>query len=608
MAADTVAIGASYLAQAAIFLSGAALIAPLAKRLQVGSVVGYLAAGALIGPYGLGYALYAPGDVLHIAEFGVVLFLFLIGLELQPHRLWFMRVPVFGFGGMQVVLTGIVLSIACLLIGFHEQRAIFIGFLLSLSSTAFALQVLRERGELKGRHGRLAFAVLLFQDMAAIPMIALVPALAPYGGGGAALLSPGSVLLALVGIAVAALGGRFGVNPLLKLVARTGLREAMTAATLLIVVLAALTMQSIGISAALGGFLAGVALSESDFRHEIEANLEPFVGLLLGLFFTAVGMLLNFQVVLDDPLRIVLAVLGLVLLKALILYGIGRAYGLASGSARRFAIICSQAGEFVFVVLSAATADYVLPGYLANELAVIVTLSMMVTPLLLLLDDLYLRLRPKPLPAFETPPKEDGHVVIAGFGRFGQIVARILRARGIPFTALDMDPAQIDLVRRFGNRAYYGDTSRIEILEAAEIGKARAFVLAISDVEVSVKTAELIRRHYPLLRIFARARDRQHTYRLMAAGVQVIRRETFLSALDLTHELLRGVGLPEPEARQLVATFKAYDEKRLAEDFIHASDTEKLQTIARKASEELDELFRQDVDRLAGKGAKEPAS
>jgi glutathione-regulated potassium-efflux system protein KefB len=595
MVAESGAIGASYLAQGAIFLAGAAIVAPLAKWLRIGSVLGYLVAGAVIGPYGLGYSVYSADDVLHVAELGIVLFLFLIGLELEPHRLWVIRVPVFGFGGMQVLATGIVLSGVALVLGFAAERALFIGFLLSLSSTAFALQVLRERGELTARHGRLAFAVLLFQDVAAIPLIAIVPVLSPFGDAGEALLSPRNALIGIGVIVAVALFGRYGINMLLRRIARTGLREAMTAATLLAVVASAFLMQGIGVSAALGGFLAGVALSDSDYRHEIEANLEPFTGLLLGLFFMAVGMLLDFRAVLGDPVRILGAVALLVAIKAALLYVIGRAYGLETAPARRFALVCSQAGEFVFVGLAAAKVGYLLPTSLANELAVIVTLSMISTPILLILDDLLGGARKKPLPAFDDLPKEEGHVIIAGFGRFGQIVARILRARGIPFTALDMDPKQIELVRRFGNRAYFGDASRTEILEAAEVGKAKAFVLAVSDVEISVRTAEILRRHYPLLRIFARARDRQHAYRLLALGVHVIRRETFLSALDLTHEVLRGVGLAEMEARKLIATFKAYDEKRLSEDFVHASDEKRLQSIARQSSEELEELFRQDV-------------
>jgi glutathione-regulated potassium-efflux system protein KefB len=607
MAAEVEAIGASYLAQTAIFLAAAAVAAPLAKTLRIGSVLGYLAAGALIGPFGLGAALYSARDILHIAEFGVVLFLFLVGLELQPHRLWVMRQPVFGYGGAQVALTTAVFAVTGHLLGLPWMQALFIGFALSLSSTAFALQVLKETREITTQHGRRAFAVLLFQDIAAIPLIALVPLFA-IGTAGAAGLADGMSLsgaLQSIGLIVATvLIGIFGLNHVLRIVASTGLREAMTASALLVVVGVALLMQMAGLSPALGGFLAGVILSESAYRHEVEASIEPFGSLLLGLFFTAIGMSLDFRMLFADPATILGLAVAVVAIKALVLYGLGRAFGLSSPGARRLGLVCSQAGEFAFVLLASGVRETVLTESLADTISVVVTLSMAATPILMLLDATLLPAKAKTSSRVEVMPENQGHVIIAGFGRFGQIVARILRARGIPFTALDASSEQIDFVKQFGSKIYYGDASRLEILRAAQAEEARAFVLAIDDVEASLKTAEIVRHAFPTLPIYARARNRQHAYRLLDLGIQVVERETFLSALELSRELLRGLGIGETEARRLTQIFRAHDERRLQEDYRDASDLDKLRARARKSTEELEEMFRRDIEELTAEAAR----
>lgn len=579
----------------ALLLAAAAIAAPIARWLKIGTVLGYLAAGVLLGPYGIGqaFSIYQAKEILHISEFGVVLLLFLIGLELRPGRLWSMRAAIFGLGGAQVAITSALLAALGWMAGLAPTLALFLGLALSLSSTAFALQVLEEKGELKARHGRLAFSVLLFQDLAAIPLIALVPlfAVASAAGNGmdlwAAAKALGSVLLVVA-------AGHFLIDRSLQLVARTGVKEAMTAAALLTVVGAAAAMQAVGISASLGAFLAGALLADSAYRHQLHADIQPFEGLLLGLFFTAIGMSLKLDLIATMPLVVLGLVIVLTLVKGAILFALGRWQGLENSGARRLALSISQGGEFAFVLLTQGVGASVLEQTQADLTAVVVTLSMALTPILLLTDEAIMRWRKGEAPAFDTMPDKDGHVIIAGFGRVGQIVGRILRAKGIPFTALDFDAEQIDMVKRFGSEAFFGDPSRPDILDAAGIAKARAVLLTMNDVEASLRTAGYIRRNYPDLRIYARARNRDHVHRLMDLGVHVIRRETFLSSLDLSGELLRGLGLGESEVKRTLDTFREHDEKRLKEDFRHYTDQQKLQAKARSDAETLAGLFRED--------------
>ena len=584
------------LTQVALFLAAAVVAAPLAKLLRIGNVLGYLLVGVLIGPFGLGfvYSVYEVSSILHFAEFGVVLLLFLIGLELRPKRLWAMRNAIFGLGGAQVAITAMTLAAIALAFGLAWPAALFGGLALSLSSTAFALQVLEEKGELALRHGRLAFAVLLFQDLAAIPLIALTPLFAVSARGKA---PPMEVLTALKAIGVIVLVvvlGRYVLDGLIRIVARTRVKEAMTACALLTVVGVTLVMEQAGLSAALGAFIAGALLADSDYRHEIEADIAPFEGLLLGLFFTAIGMSLNLRLVVESP-NLVLAIVAVLLaVKGGVLYVLGRRAGLEAGPARRLALAIAQGGEFAFVLFAAGASTGVLAESVAELLSVAVTLSMAATPLLLLIDE---TVSPKAVVAraFDALPENDGHVVIAGFGRVGQIVARILLAKRIPFTALDSDPQHIDTVRKFGARAFYGDASRPEILDAAQTAKARAFVLAIDDVEASLRTAQMVRQRYPQVPIYARSRHRRHTHQLMDLGITSIRRETFLSSVDLTRELLRGLGLSERDARFAVDTFMAADRRRLYEDYKHYTDLDKLQQRAKSYTQELEDLFAQDA-------------
>jgi glutathione-regulated potassium-efflux system ancillary protein KefC/glutathione-regulated potassium-efflux system protein KefB len=581
-----------YLATAALLLAAAVLAVPLFRRLGLGAVLGYLAAGALIGPYGLG--LIGEGErILHLAEFGIVLLLFLIGLELQPRRLWSMRRAVFGLGAAQVLGTGALLGLIGLALGLEPAAAALVGPTLALSSTAFALQTLAERGELAQRHGRIAFAVLLFQDLAALPLLALIPLLAPGGEADAALGWPRLLGIAAV-LALLLGGGRHALRLLYRMVARAGAREAMTASALLTVVTIALLMQAVGLSAALGAFVAGMLLADSEYRHELQADIEPFEGLLLGLFFIAIGMTANLALLVEHPLRVLALALGLALLKAALLYALGRSDRLAPGSALRFALVLSQGGEFGFVVFTAAAGAALLDPVLADLLVLVVTLSMAATPLLLALYDALARGRKKAEPAYDAP--EPGDIIIAGFGRVGQIVARVLRAKGLRFTALDVSSEQVDFVARYGSRIYYGDAARLDLLRAAGAENARAFVLAIDDVDASLRTAELVRQHFPRLPIYARARNRQHVFRLMDLGVRVIERDTFLSSLELTRRLLRDFGLSEREAAQAIATFRAHDERRLYDEYAHYTDEERMFARAKAAAQQLEELFAQDQD------------
>lgn len=585
------------LAQVALFLAAAVVAAPLAKFLRIGTVLGYLLVGVAIGPFGLGfvYSVYEVSSVLHFAEFGVVLLLFLIGLELRPKRLWAMRMSIFGLGGAQVMLTAALLGLAAsLTFKLPWQAALFAGLALSLSSTAFALQILEEKGELALRHGRMAFAVLLFQDLAAIPLLALPPLFAVSTEGARQTMELWQGLKAIGVILAVVLIGRYLLNGFYYLIARTKVKEAMTASALLTVVGITLVMELAGLSASLGAFIAGVLLADSDYRHEIVADIAPFEGLLLGLFFTAIGMSLNLGLIATKPLLVLGVVAGLLAVKAVVLYAIGRRAGLERGPARRLGLALAQGGEFAFVLFTAGVTAGVLKQGTADVLSVAVTLSMAATPLLLLLDE---KLAPKQLPAraFDAMPENDGHVVVAGFGRVGQIIARVLVAKRIPVTALDSNPEQVDFVRKFGAQIYYGDASRLEILESAQTGKARAFVLAIDDPDASVRTAEVVRKHYPDLPIYARARTRAHAHRLMDLGIKIIRRETFLSSLDLTRELLRGLGYSERDVRFAVETFRAQDERRLVEDHGHHTDLDTLQAKARSYARELEDMFEKDA-------------
>ncbi len=589
------------LLQIALLLASAALIAPLAKYFKIGAVLGYLFAGVLIGPYVMGIFNDAE-NMLKVAEFGVVLLLFLIGLELRPQRLFAMRRSVIGAGGVQVLACTLILFAMMLLAQYNWRYALFTGLALSLSSTAMVLQVLKEQGELEYRHGRLAFAVLLFQDIAAIPMIAFVGLLAVSGGEQATMTWAGATK-ALGAICLVILAGRYLLDWVFHLIAKTGVSEAMTAFALLTVVVIEIIMKSAGLSPALGAFIAGALLADSVYRHEIEADIKPFESLLLGMFFVAVGMSLDLKLIIDAPAMVFIAACTLMLTKAVVLYFTGKYFGLDSKGARRFASALPQGGEFAFVLTATAVASYVITRDFASKINVIVTLTMVATPLVMLAES-WLSSRKPAVEAVNAKaddmPDHQSHVVIAGLGRFGQIIARVLAARKIPFTALDGDAAQIEIVRKFGGKVYFGDASREDILDAAQIGKARVFVVCVSNTETSLKIVDMVRKKYPNLPIYVRARDRNHVHQLMDHGIEHIIREMFLSSLELSRRVLIEAGLSREDANHTIKVFAEGDRHRLYEDFAHYSDDAKMADNAKRHALELADLFETDADAIKG--------
>jgi glutathione-regulated potassium-efflux system ancillary protein KefC/glutathione-regulated potassium-efflux system protein KefB len=584
----------TFLQEAVVFLAAAVIAVPLSRRLGVGAVLGYLVAGLLIGPSVLGF-ISDVDNILHFAELGVVLLLFVIGLELQPTRLWALRRSVFGLGTVQVTITALLLALTAIALGVPPIAAAIAGSALSLSSTAFALQLLAEKNQLTTQHGRASFAILLFQDLAAIPLLALIPLL----GAGLAvpqLWDATSVAKMVAVLAIVAGGGRWLLRPLLRIAASSANREVFIAAALLVVMGTALLMQHVGLSMALGSFLAGVLLADSEYRHELEADIEPFKGLLLGLFFIAVGMSVDLDLVVRAPWTVLGLVLGLVAVKSVVLYGIARFAGQSRGTAVNLALYISQGGEFAFVLFGLAANTGAMHKPLADLLVVVVSASLVVTPLLVTLNDRILKIgcrsgKPREFDAIES---RDNPVIIAGFGRVGQVVARILRTQKIPFTALEANFEQVDFVRKYGNKIYFGDASRLDLLHAAGAGQAKIFVLAIDDVEASFKTAQMVKAHYPHLKIYARARNRMHAYQLMDLGVTVLMRETFLSSLELARDVLVGLGQSTAEADEIARRFRAHDEELLDRQRVVRHDEEQLIATSRQARDELERLFEQD--------------
>ena len=589
------------LEEIAIFLAAAVVAVPIAQRLGLGSVLGYLAAGVVIGPWCLGL-ISEVDEVLHIAEFGVVLLLFIIGLEMQPKRLWALRKTIIGLGGMQVALSAAALALAAsVFLNLPLAPAIVAGLALALSSTAFALQLLAERGELTAKHGRAAFAILLFQDLAVIPILALLPLLS---SGSESVSFLGALLETLKIAAVMAamvVGGHYLLRPIFRLVAATRMPEIFTAMTLLIVVGTAVIMNATGVSVALGAFVAGVLLADSEYRHELEANVEPFKDLLIGLFFIAVGMSINLGLIAAQPLFLLALTVGLVMTKAAILFVLGRRQGLSWSASRGLAAYLPQGGEFAFVILSTAVAGGLFVQAEADLLVATVTLSMVVTPVFVKLVAYYNAWRtPKSEPTFDTPDGSEHPVVIAGFGRVGQIVARLLRAKHVGFTALEINADQVDFVRKYGNKVYYGDASRLDLLRAAKAEEASLFVLAIGNREASLRTARTVREHFPNLKIIARARNRKHAYELMDLGITVLQRETFLSSLELAGDALKTLGFKSDEIDRAKRMFRSHDEKRLFEHYEAADDETRYAKLVMEAAHELEEQFERDEAEHAG--------
>jgi glutathione-regulated potassium-efflux system protein KefB len=590
---------------ALVFLLAAVIAVPVFKRFGLGAVLGYLVAGVVLGPDGL--ALVRDADrIINAAEIGVVMMLFVIGLELSPSRLRVMRKPVFGAGGLQVLLTALTLGTIAMLVNHHWKTALVIGLGLALSSTAVSLQLLSERKELTSEHGRLGFAILLFQDLVAIPLLAAIPLL---GGAKTETLTWTMVFQAIGAVAIVILGGRLLLRQLFRVTARTRMPEVFTASALLVVLGIAWFMQLAGMSAGLGAFLAGVLLSDSEFRHELESQIEPFKGLLLGLFFIAVGMDIDLDRVIAEPEMITAGVIALLVVKFTLLFGVGRWPGrLDPRGALMLAGTLWLGGEFAFVVFSEAVRVQLMDDDLRDRLVAIVSLSMALTPLLLLgLARLLSGVsKPRhPQRAFDEIPDQHPKVLIAGMGRFGQIVARVLTAQRIPFVALEHSPETVDTLRRFGNvRIYYGDPTRPDLLRAAGAQHVEVFVIAMDDPDTNIKAARLIRRMFPQARVLGRARNRQHAWRLMDLSAEPFR-ETLGSSLEMAQQVLVELGIPPETAAEQARRFREHDEKLLrAQYLVYDDDAAVIQT-ARDAVNDLEKLFEADAgdDAAAKKGA-----
>ena len=583
----------SLLEQSIVYLLAAIIMVPISRRLGFGSILGYLAAGIIIGPFGA-KLIHDPEHILHFAELGVVFLLFIVGLELQPSRLWVLRRMVFGLGSAQVVLSAAIIAAVAWALGLDGKPAVIIGLILALSSTAFVLQMLAEKKKLTTSHGRAAFSILLFQDLAAIPLIAILPMLGANADGGMGATQVGIMVLTIGGLILV---GRYLLRPVLQIAAGSKIPEIFTATALMVVIGAALVMEFAGMSMVLGAFIAGMLLADSEFRHQLEADIGPFKGLLLGLFFIAVGMSVNIGLLLESPLRIMTMVVLLMAAKAAVLVPLAHKFGMGNTrSAWSLAASMSQGGEFAFVLFGIAASNALLPSVLIDQLILVVALSMLITPFAHMAAENYGKRKAAAVePVYDEMGDEHNDVIIAGFGRVGQIVARLLRVVDRPFTALEIDSSQVDVVRRYGSVVHYGDASRLDILRAAGAEHAKIFVLVIDDVEASMRTADAVCQHFPHLKIVARARNRRHVHKLMDLGVEHIFRETFLSSIAISEEVLASIGVSAEDTSRASESFRERDEQLLKEQHAFHQSEEKLLQSARDTAAELDLLLKDDV-------------
>jgi monovalent cation:proton antiporter-2 (CPA2) family protein len=577
----------------ALLLVTVVLLVPLSRKLGFGSILGYLVGGALIGPSGFGLVTDVE-QISEVSELGIVMLLFLIGLELRPQRLWVMRRAVFGLGSAQVLVTGAALAGAARLVGAPWSTAVVIGAGLALSSTAIALPQLAERDLLHSAAGRDAFSVLLFQDLAFIPLVAAVPL---FASGDIPDQVPWiEVARAAAAVAAILIGGRFLLRPAFRAIGGARTPEVFTALALLVVVGTATLASLAGLSMSLGAFLGGVLLSDSEYRHEVQATIEPFEGLLLGFFFLAVGMAANLRLAATQPALFAASVLGLVIAKAAIAFALGRIGGQKTPTALRFALTIAQGSEFSFVLFGAGVAAGAMTRGAADGASLAIALSMAVQPLAFAAAEALIlpRLRkPAPQP-YDVIDDADAPVIICGFGRVGQIVGRILRMRGIAYTALEENAAQVDVVRRFGTKVYYGHPARPDLLRAAGAERARVLVVAIDDMEESLRVVEVVRRNFPDLRVLVRARNRRHAHLLMDRGVTRLVRETFYSSLKLGEMTLQDLGVPAEEAHRAIEIFRAHDERNLRETHAFYQDEQRLIQSVQQTAEELAALLEAD--------------
>jgi glutathione-regulated potassium-efflux system ancillary protein KefC/glutathione-regulated potassium-efflux system protein KefB len=605
----------SLLIQALVYLTAGVVSVPIAKRLGLGSVLGYLIAGALVGPFVLNLVGEA-GDVMRFAEFGVVILLFLIGLEVRPALLWEMRTAIFGLGLAQLLASAAVVGVAALALGAEWGLAMAAGLILAMSSTAIVLQNLEEKGLRQGPVGHAAFGVLLFQDLAVIPLFALLPLLAVGPAPAAAAHAPTvleglpawarvlATLGAVVGVVVV---GRYLTRPLFRFIASARLREIFTASALLLVVAVAALMELVGLSPALGAFLAGVVLAESEFRRELETDIEPFRGLLLGLFFITVGAGLNFGLIAQRPVTIVSLTLGLMALKAVAMWVVGLAFRRGHRDSATIAVALAQGGEFAFVLLGFAAASRVMDADTVALATAVVALSMALTPLAFTLYERLILARAVRLPEPERLPFDEGapDAIVAGFGRFGQIATRLLIANGFRVVLLDSSIEQLDLIRRFGWRVHYGDASRLDLLRQAGADKAKLLVIAIDDRDKAQEIVELAREYFPQLKIIARAFDRRHAYELLSGGAHEVERETFESALNFGRKALTALGLSERRALKAAVLFRDHDAVLFRKLQPVYGQDERYIEATRASRETMEQLLRAEMDRLGDEEAQE---
>jgi len=604
------------LVEALVYLAAGVISVPLAKRLGLGSVLGYLIAGVIVGPHVLRLVGEAE-DVMHFAEFGVVILLFLIGLEVRPALLWRMKTAIFGIGAAQMLGTAALLGGAAAALGLDWRTALAAGLILAMSSTAIVLQSLDEKGLRQGPVGEAAFGVLLFQDLSVIPLFALLPLLA-HGGGTAPvdhhLLSGlpdwARALAVICAVTAVIFGGRYLMQPVFRFIAASRLREIFTASALLLVVAVAALMEAVGLSPALGAFLAGVVLAESEFRRELETDIEPFRGLLLGLFFITVGAGLDLKLVADRPLLVVVLVLGLMALKMAAIYGAARLFRTPPKAAATVGVALAQGGEFAFVLLAFAASAQVLPLELSRLFAAVIAVSMAATPLLLagyerlVLSRQPTREEPERLPFDEREPD----VIVAGFGRFGQIATRLLSVNGFKVVTLEASIEQIDILRRFGWRVHYGDASRLDLLRSAGAEKAKLLLVAIDDRDKAVELVEAAREAFPALPIIARAYDRRHAYELLRRGASAVERETFESALNFGRRALVRLGVPERRALKAAILFREHDERLFEQLAPLAGEEERYILATRDSRETTERLLAAEIARLGEEEDEEDAA
>lgn len=595
----------SFFFQALVYLTAAVVSVPIAKRIGLGSVLGYLIAGVIIGPLVLGLVGEEGQDIMHFAEFGVVMMLFVIGLELEPSLLWKMRKSILGLGGMQVLVTSFIIAVIAIIIGVQWQGAVALGLTLSLSSTAIVLQTMNEKGLMKTDAGQSSFSVLLFQDIAVIPMLAIFPLLATQTISSidnhdtivGSLPGWAQTLAVLAAVAIIVVGGKYLMRPVFRFIAQTRLLEIFTATSLLLVIAIAVLMTQVGLSPALGTFLAGVVLANSEYRHELISDIEPFKGLLLGLFFISVGASINFSLILENPLLILGLVSGLMILKSIVLFSLGKFFKINTDQNLIFSVSLSQSGEFAFVLFSFAAQSMIVEANIINIMIAVVALSMAMTPIVIIINEKLI------LPRFGTKEKEgkeadtieeENPVIVAGFDKFGNVVGRLLKANGIGTTVLDFNSDRVEILRKLGLKVYYGDASRHELLHSAGAEKAKLIIIAFNNAEKNLALVETVKKHFPHLKILVRAIDRPDAYELLSADVKDVYRETIDVSLRMGIDAMRYLGVRAHHAHRAAKTFLKHDERALRDLAEMRGDRKRYLSAAKQYIAELEEIIQSD--------------